>query len=148
MVDRVNEFGILQKQKPIIASGFEYSWCPDGPAIDNIEPSENSVPVDIAQGAGDDGVDDEDSAQGAGNYNDPSLPEHEDQGAAILPTTTFADPSSLRATDFTYSSNYSSSPLSDNERQEVLRQEVLPPPPSDPAVIHLTDVDDSEDSEE
>ena len=148
VVDRVNELGILQKQKPINDSGFEYSWRPDGPAIDNIEPSDVSLPVDVAQGAGGDGVDDEGTAQGAENDDDPSLPEHEDQGAAILPTTTFADPSSLRANDFTYSSNYSSSPLSDNERQEVIRQEVLPPPPSDPAVIDLTDVDDSEDSEE
>ena len=94
-------------------SEFEYSWRADGPAIDNIEPSDVSLPVDVAQGAGSDGVDDEGTAQGAENDDDPSLPEHEDQGAAILPTTTFADPSSLRANDFTYSSNYSSSPLSD-----------------------------------
>ena len=149
VVDRINELGILQKQKPINASGFEYNWRPDGPAVDNIEPSDDSLPVDIAQGAGDDGVDDEDTAQEAGNNDDPSLPEHEDQGAAIPPTTTFADPSSLRATDFTYSS----SPPSDDEHLDI-----LPPPPSDPAVqdlradriraqnkIDLTDVDDSEE---
>jgi len=30
MVDRVNELGTLQKQKPIKTSGFEYIWRPDG----------------------------------------------------------------------------------------------------------------------
>ncbi len=45
---------------PINASGFEYSWRADGPAIDNIEPSDDSLPVDVAQGVGGDGVDDED----------------------------------------------------------------------------------------
>ena len=64
-VDRVNELGILQKQKPINTSGFEYSWRPDGPAIDDIDSADDSLPVDTAQGAGDD--------------DDPSLPKHEAQ---------------------------------------------------------------------
>ena len=41
VVDRVNELGTLQEQNPINASTFEYSWRPDGPAIDNIESSDD-----------------------------------------------------------------------------------------------------------
>jgi len=111
--------------------------------IDDIESADDSLPVN--------------TAQGAGNDDDPSLPKHEDQGAATPPTTTFADPSSLNAINFTSSLNAndftnSSSP-SDDEHLEI-----LPPPPSHPAVqdlradgmrnqntIDLADVDDSEE---
>ena len=41
VVDRVNELGTLQEQNPINASRFEYSWSSDGPAIDNIESSDD-----------------------------------------------------------------------------------------------------------
>ena len=41
VVDRVNELGTLQEQNPINASTFEYSWRPDGPAIDNIVSSDD-----------------------------------------------------------------------------------------------------------
>jgi len=115
-----------------------------------MESADDSLPVDTAQGAGDEdtaqGEGNEDTAQEAGNNDDPSLPKHEDQGAAIPPKTTFADPSSLNAIDFT------SSPCDDEHL------DILPPPPSHPAVqdlradgmrnqntIDLTDVDDSEE---